>query len=101
MGVMDDAFDPGTLALDGEISDDELAAEALAADPRPDLVDAVPFAWVIGTSTAAALPEWYMPPPMVGGPRLAGWRRGVVVLFIGSLLVIEVAGLCTTYGRLA
>ena len=42
-----------------DVTDEELAAEALAADP--DLVvpdDAVPFG---GSDSAGLLPDWYMP----------------------------------------
>jgi hypothetical protein len=79
------------------VSDDELAAQAVAADPDPSLDGALPFAAVIGDDTTAALPAWYMPAPMIGA-RLFGWRRGVVVTFVAALLVIEAAGLCTTFG---
>jgi len=82
-----------------DVSDAELAAEAVAADPDPCLDDALPFHQVIGTETGGDLPAWYMPAPMAGvGARLFGWRRGVVLTFVASLLVIEAAGLCTTFG---
>lgn len=80
-----------------EVSDAELAAEALAADPDPCLDGALPFDRVTGTETDSDLPAWYMPPPMVGS-RLFGWRRSVALTFVASLLVIEAAGLCTTFG---
>ena len=38
-----------------------------------------------------------MPAPMAGA-RLGGWRRNVILTFVASLLVIEAAGLCTTFG---
>jgi hypothetical protein len=79
------------------LTDAELAAEAVAADPEPDLADALPFATVVGDGTDAALPAWYMPAPMAGA-RLLGWRRGVVYAFVLALLVIEAFGLCTTFG---
>jgi hypothetical protein len=80
-----------------DVSDAELAAEAIAADPEPCLDGALPFARVVGTETEGDLPAWYMPAPMVGA-RLVGWRRSVVLTFVASLLVIEAAGLCTTFG---
>jgi hypothetical protein len=80
-----------------ELSDEELAAEAVVADPEPDLADAVPFATVTGDEPDAGLPAWYMPTP-TGGARLSGWRRGVVYTFVLALLVIEAFGLCTTFG---
>lgn len=101
MHDVDVIIDPGPGGSDELIDDDELAAEAVAADPNPDLADAIPFAVMIGGEPRAALPEWYMPAPMSGAPRLVGWRRNVVFLFIASLIVIEAAGLCTTYGRLS
>ena len=79
------------------ISDEELAAEAIAADPDPCLDDALPFAAVVGRAEDAALPAWYMPAPMAGA-LLDGWRRGVVVAFVAALLLIEAVGLCTTFG---
>jgi hypothetical protein len=77
-----------------DITDDELTAEALAADPNaPIPAGVVPFG---GTSDAGLLPEWYMP---VGGPiRRTRSRRVVVVGIIVSLLVVNGAGLCVTYG---
>jgi len=91
---MDMTSPSGHLTL---VSDEELAAEAMAADPDPSLDGALPFARMVGTETPAALPEWYMPAPMAGA-RVLGWRRGVVYSFIASLLLIEAFGLCTTFG---
>jgi hypothetical protein len=79
------------------VSDEELAAEAMAADPDPSLDGALPFARMVGIETPAALPEWYMPAPATGA-RVLGWRRGVVYGFVAALLTIEAFGLCTTYG---
>jgi hypothetical protein len=78
----------------GEISDDELTALALAADP--DVVlgdDAVPFGM---DEDHGLLPSWYMP-----APRLRGGGRGrrlVIATLIGALLVVNGVGLCVTYG---
>ncbi len=76
------------------VTDDELEAEALAADPdTPVDPDAEPFG---GASEPGLLPEWYMP---VGGPiRRTRSRRVVVIVIIMSLLVVNGAGLCVTYG---
>ena len=77
-----------------EFTDDELAAEALAADPDvvvPD--DAVPFARPAGEGL---LPEWYM--PAAGTGRRTRGRAVVVVGLIVSLIVVNAAGLCVTYG---
>ena len=86
------------------IEDDELAAEALAADPdAPVPADAVPI-WALDPGApAAVLPEWYMPTP--GRARaFTGWRRHVVrwnvALIVASFVTINAAGLCNTYGQL-
>jgi len=83
------------------VTDDELAALALAADPDVAVDDdAVPVWDVVGPDRRAPLPEWYMPSP-VGGARLQrGWRRRVVFLVIASFLTITAFGLCNTYGQL-
>jgi hypothetical protein len=82
-------------ANDGGISDDELAALALAADPD-QLAD--PDAVPIPQTTPAMsgqLPEWYMPPMSTA----RGTARRVL---LGGLVVVLVlisgAGLCVTYG---
>ncbi len=96
---LDPSLDP---SLDlAPLSDDELAAFALAADP--DLVvaaDAPPLAQVLGVDAPAHLPEWYMPTPMGGRGVLRGWRRQVVYAVIASFLTITAYGLCNTYGDL-
>lgn len=77
-----------------EITDDELEAEALAADPDvPIDDDAEPFG---GSSSIGLLPDWYM--PVGGSVRRTRSRRIVVVGLIVSLLVVNAAGLCVTYG---
>lgn len=81
------------------ISDDELTALALAADPDPVIdADAVPFAAFHG-EYGDLLPDWYMPAPSTAG----GSRRRnamVVTVVIASLLLVNALGLCITYGRL-
>ncbi len=76
-----------------EITDEELAAQAMAADPDLPIDDnAEPF----GAAGAGLLPEWYMP---VSGPvRRTRTRRMVVIGIIASLLFVNGAGLCVTYG---
>ena len=81
------------------ISDEELAAEAMAADPSPSLEHARPIHELIGPVGTSTLPEWYMPAVMSGGGRLHGWRRTTVFTFIAALVVIEAFGLCSTYGQ--
>jgi hypothetical protein len=81
--------------LDGhDISDDELAALALAADPdQPIDDDAVPFAM---NEPPGLLPEWYMPAPM--STRQGTARRWLLGCLALSLVAINSAGLCITYG---
>lgn len=78
-----------------EIGDAELTALALAADPDPAIPDdAVPFT----TSNALAaglLPEWYMPAPSLRRSR----PRTIVLASVAiALFVINVGGVCVTYG---
>ena len=77
-----------------EITDEELEAEALAADPHvPIDDDAEPFG---GSPDPGLLPDWYMP---INGPiRRTRSRRVVVIGIIVALLVVNGAGLCVTYG---
>jgi hypothetical protein len=82
------------------LSDDELAALALAADPDIRVDNDAVCLWELTPSGRdALLPEWYMPPPATGRRRLRGWRRWVTLLIITSFLAIEAYGLCSTYGR--
>ena len=81
--------------LDGhDIDDDDLAALALAADPdQPIDDDAVPLDL---NEPRGLLPEWYMPVPMsTQGGTARRWVLGWLVL---SLVAVNSAGLCVTYG---
>jgi len=93
---------PGAAAGPGDtglVDDDELAALALAADPlTPVGDDAVPLWDLAGARGAGALPAWYMPAPAGGGPLLRGWRRRLVFVIIAAFLLINMYGLCSTYG---
>jgi hypothetical protein len=83
------------------ISDEELTALALAADPDAPLDgDAVPLTDVVGRGAPRLLPEWYMPAPMGGAAPLRGWRRRVIGLVIAAFLLITAYGLCNTYDQL-
>jgi hypothetical protein len=80
--------------MDAPFTDAELEVLALAADPdRPIDPDAEPFGGVTGSDL---LPEWYMPSPQATGrsPR----RVLAVTAIIVSLLLVNGAGLCVTYG---
>ncbi len=76
-------------------TDDELAELALAADldaPIPD--DAVPFGQA--ERDDVLLPEWYMPAPV--SFRRTRPRMVAVSVIIASLIIVNGAGLCVTYG---
>ena len=79
------------------ITDEELTALALSADPDQPLdADAVPIG-VYLANTVGPLPEWYMAPVMV---RHSGHRqRAVILAVVGSFVLIEAFGLCSTYGQ--
>lgn len=78
-----------------EIDLDTLTALALAADPdvEPD-ADAEPFG--AAGAEQALLPEWYMPMP--ASIRRTRPRVLMVTAIIVSLVVVNGAGLCVTYG---
>ena len=79
------------------LSDEELTALALSADPDAPLSDdAVP----IGMHLAqfGSLPLWYMPPAMSRGGRR--WKTPFVIAAVAAFLLIDAAGLCNTYGLL-
>ncbi len=81
------------------ISDEELEALALAADPRAPLdPDAVPWTPHAGSSPEL-LPDWYMPTPRTR--RSGSWPGAVVALVIVGFLVIDAFGLCITSGFLS
>jgi hypothetical protein len=88
---------PAPPEMPGPITDEELTALALAADPDQPLdPDAVPLADYLAESFGP-LPEWYMAPVMA---RHSGRRRQAIILtVIGAFLLIEAFGLCSTYGQ--
>ena len=77
------------------ITDDELTALALSADPHPVLdVHAVP--WGVGEPGVGPLPEWYM--PVATGSRRGTATKVAVGIIIASFVLINALGLCVTYG---
>jgi hypothetical protein len=89
----------GTGTVDADITDEELTALALAADPIAPLdQDAVPLAVYLG-QTSGPLPDWYMPSPMARVR--VWWRLPVVMTIVGAFLIIEALGLCNTFGVLS
>jgi hypothetical protein len=100
-----DGRDPdGALAVDRDepgITEDQLTAMALAADPcLPMDEGAVPLSVYLGQlgQVGGLLPQWYMPTPMAR--RAKGWRVPVVLIIVGAFVVIEALGLCNTFGQL-
>src|SRR4051812_5099279 len=86
---------------DVPFTDEELAAQALAADPDAALAEDAVSVWeLFGDDAEATLPGWYMPPPMAGGRRFTGWRRRLIFAVIIAFLLIDAAGLCSTYGAI-
>jgi hypothetical protein len=85
---------PDDQPIDLPIEDDELAELAMTADPHdPFAPDAVPLA---GPTTGAELvPVWYMPAPSL---RRSRPRTVVLTGFVVALVVLNVMGLCVTYG---
>ena len=85
--------------MDTLLSDEELTALALAADPDVQLgADAVPFLPAGPPGDDLLLPSWYMPAAAGSVGARRGWRRRVAILPIIAFLLIDAAGLCTTYG---
>ena len=82
------------------MSEDELTALALSADPdTPVGEDAVSlFELQHDAVGQALLPDWYMPPVADGRRHLTGWRRQLVLLLIVAFIAIDAFGLCSTYG---
>jgi hypothetical protein len=84
--------------LEEPLTDAELTALALAADPGAPLDDdAVPM-HVHLALFGAPLPLWYMPPAIARGGRR--WKLPIVIAVVASFLLIEGLGLCNTYGQL-
>lgn len=79
-----------------EIIDDELTELALAAEPfDPFADDVVQFDDDLTDLGAGLLPSWYMPPPSL---RRSPGRVAVLAGVAIALFVINVGGLCVTYG---
>ncbi|HWJ62968.1 MAG TPA: hypothetical protein VNS19_13450 [Acidimicrobiales bacterium] len=77
-----------------EISDEELERLALAATSSEVPDDAVPWS---PTGRDPLIADWYMPAPTATRRDLK--TRVVTAVVIGSIVAINAAGLCVTYGR--
>ena len=88
---------PEERGANSPITDEELTALALSADPDQPLdADAVPIG-VYLANAVGPLPEWYMAPVMA---RHTGRRqRAVILAVVSSFVLIEAFGLCSTYGQ--
>jgi|CXWK01.1.fsa_nt_gi hypothetical protein len=87
------------MVLPEGLTEDELTAQALAADPDGALSPlAVPFR-TEPTKGADLLPDWYMPAVVPG--RSTPARRAVALAVVVAAVVINGLGLCITYGTLS
>ena len=83
------------------VPDDELTAEAMAADPDAPVGDGAVSLWSLDADGGRAenlLPGWYMPSPVGGPSRHGRGRKRVVYLLVAAFVLINAAGLCSTYG---
>jgi hypothetical protein len=80
------------------LTDEELTALALAADLDAPLAEgAVPIGIHLA-QLGSALPLWYMPPVVRQGGRR--WKAPFVIAVVSAFLLIDLMGLCNTYGIL-
>jgi hypothetical protein len=80
-------------------TDEELTALALAADPDAPIAEgAVPIGIHLA-QLGSALPLWYMPPAASRSGRR--WKVPFVVAVVSAFLLIDLMGLCNTYGILS
>ena len=81
------------------VTDDELVALALAADPNAEVLDDAVSVWdLFGNDESALLPGWYMPAPSGRIRTGRRWKRIVAIVMISAFLSIDASGLCSTYG---
>ena len=81
---------------DFEISDEELTALALAAEPgSPFADDAVPVR-SLQAEGDPLLPDWYM--PVSASRARKDWRAVVAIAIAVGLVLINAFAICVTYG---
>lgn len=80
------------------ISDEELSALALAADPDAEVDPGAVSIWTLadGDEAPPLLPSWYMPRPM--RHTSARRQRVLIGVVVAAFLLINASGLCSTYG---
>ena len=82
------------------LSDHELCALALAADPEVEVdSDAISLWDLAAPDETPSLPQWYMPAPVGGARQVRDWRRKVIPVVIAAFVIINAYGLCSTYGQ--
>ena len=86
---------------DDLVSDEELSALALAADPDVAVSDDATNLWDLVGQDQGLLPDWYMPPVSAGRRNHPRWRRRVALIIVCAFLAVDACGLCATYGYLA
>ncbi len=89
---------PTAATFDAEkpVSDDELTALALAADPDTAVAPGAVSIWAEVDAEPHLLPAWYMPRPR---RRVSSRRQRIVIgVVVAAFLLIDAAGLCSTYG---
>ncbi len=92
-----DPADSGQWVDAGGITDAELTALALAADPDQPLDEhALPLG-VYLAQLPSPLPQWYMPAVTARHHR---WWWPVVLAIVFAFLLADAFGLCGTYGQL-
>jgi hypothetical protein len=91
---------PSDLDAGELVSDEELTALALAADPDTAVDDGAVSLWDAAADGFALLPGWYMPPLSAGPRRHPKWRRRVAIVIICAFVAVDAYGLCSTYGSL-
>ena len=99
---MGDGAPPGDTATPASapVDDDDLVRQALAADPDTVVGDNAVCFWDLAhDDRAQPLPEWYMPAPAGGQRLLTGWRRRLVFVIVAAFILINLYGLCSTYGQ--
>jgi hypothetical protein len=84
---------------DGGLTDEELTALALAADPAAPIAEGAVAIGIHLAQIGAALPLWYMPPAVRQGGRR--WKVPFVIAVVSAFLLIDLMGLCNTYGILS
>jgi hypothetical protein len=80
------------------ISDDDLTALALSADPHPTIDPHVAPWRPVADAFTGLLPDWYMPTPS-GSHRGKGAKIAIGVI-IASFVIVNALGLCITNGFL-